>query len=150
MARERIRHEAGICGHVCTDSYRQMWVSLAMLWTSQVSIRWMWFYCARSASISVDFCDYLLRSNLDLTNLSAQSTFQTYLKNAKIKTILYFWIIQNSAIFYNSTITPFAVDERKAFHWFPPNNWNIAERSYTVVFQIKLIIFKSGSNELLA
>lgn len=44
----------------------------------------------------------------------------------------------------------FAVDERKAFHGFSPNNWNIAECSYTVVFQIKLIVFKSGSNEPLA
>lgn len=47
-------------------------------------------------------------------------------------------------------ITSFAVDERKAFHWFIPNNWNIAECSYTAVFQIKLIVFKSGSNEPLA
>lgn len=47
-------------------------------------------------------------------------------------------------------IAQFALDERKAFHWFIPSNWNIAECSYTVVFQIKLIVLKSGSSEPLA
>lgn len=73
-----------------TCLHRLIQADVSMLWPSQVSIRWMWFYCARSVSISMDFCDYLLRSNLNITNLSARSAFQTYLKMQKYRSFYIF------------------------------------------------------------